>query len=98
MPRTEIQIKELLTFDDVLLVPKYSEVLPTHVDVRSKFSRNIPLGIPNATNNFLYEDRAKVLRELILKNAPIDPEKLVIKQGYFGPGAKYERIEMQFRD
>jgi hypothetical protein len=38
------------------------------------------------------------LRELILKNAPIDPEKLVIKQGYFGPGAKYERIEMQFRD
>jgi IMP dehydrogenase len=46
MPRTEIQIKELLTFDDVLLVPKYSEVLPTQVDVRSKFSRNIPLGIP----------------------------------------------------
>ena len=46
MPRIEIQIKELLTFDDVLLVPKYSEVLPTQVDVRSKFSRNIPLGIP----------------------------------------------------
>ncbi len=43
---TEIQIKELLTFDDVLLVPKYSEVLPTQVDVRSIFSRNIPLGIP----------------------------------------------------
>jgi len=51
-----------------------------------------------ATNNFLYEDRAKVLQELILKNAPIDPEKLKIKQGYFGSGAKYERIEVKFRD
>jgi len=46
MSRIEIQIKELLTFDDVLLVPKYSEVLPAQVDVKSRFSRNILLGIP----------------------------------------------------
>ena len=35
-----------LTFDDVLLVPAYSEVLPTQVDVRGQFSRNISLNIP----------------------------------------------------
>ena len=29
-----------------LLVPKYSEVLPREVDVKTKFSRNIPLNIP----------------------------------------------------
>lgn len=35
-----------LTFDDVLLVPAYSEVLPTQVDVRGRFSRGIDLNIP----------------------------------------------------
>lgn len=35
-----------LTFDDVLLVPQYSEVLPKEVDIRIKFSRNIRLNIP----------------------------------------------------
>lgn len=39
-------IKEGLTFDDVLLVPAYSEVLPGEVDTRTKFSRNIDLYIP----------------------------------------------------
>ena len=37
---------EGLTFDDVLLVPAYSEVLPREVDVRTRFSRNIKLNIP----------------------------------------------------
>ena len=37
---------EGLTFDDVLLVPAYSEVLPRDVDVRARFSRNIKLNIP----------------------------------------------------
>ncbi len=37
---------EGLTFDDVLLVPAYSEVLPRDVSVKSKFSRNIELNIP----------------------------------------------------
>ncbi len=40
------KIKEGLTFDDVLLVPAYSEVLPREVSVRSKFSRNISLNAP----------------------------------------------------
>ncbi len=38
--------QEGLTFDDVLLVPAYSEVLPREVNVKSKFSRNISLNIP----------------------------------------------------
>ncbi len=35
-----------LTFDDVLLVPQYSEVLPRTVDLSTKFSRNITLNVP----------------------------------------------------
>lgn len=37
---------EGLTFDDVLLVPAYSEVLPREVSVETRFSRNIRLNIP----------------------------------------------------
>ncbi len=44
MPQREI--KEALTFDDVLLVPNYSEVLPTQVDVRTKLTKKITLNIP----------------------------------------------------
>ena len=40
------KIDEGLTFDDVLLVPKYSEVLPREVDIKTNFSKNIPLNIP----------------------------------------------------
>ena len=39
-------ISEGFTYDDVLLVPAYSEVLPREVSIRSKFSRNIQLNIP----------------------------------------------------
>ena len=35
-----------LTYDDVLLVPDYSEILPREVSIISKFSKNIPLNIP----------------------------------------------------
>ena len=38
-----------LTFDDVLLVPAYSEVLPRMVELGTKFSRNIDLKIPFVT-------------------------------------------------
>ncbi len=37
---------EGLTFDDVLLIPAYSEVLPREVSLKSRFSRNINLNIP----------------------------------------------------
>ena len=39
-------IGEGLTYDDVLLVPDYSEVLPREVDIRTKFSRNITINTP----------------------------------------------------
>ena len=37
---------EGLTYDDVLLVPAYSEVLPREVSIETKFSRNITLNVP----------------------------------------------------
>ena len=37
---------EGLTYDDVLLVPNYSEVLPREVDIRTQFTRNIQINIP----------------------------------------------------
>lgn len=39
-------VQDGLTFDDVLLIPAYSEVLPRNVDLSTKFSRNIKLNIP----------------------------------------------------
>ena len=38
-----------LTYDDVLLVPAYSETLPREVSITSKFSRNIKLNVPVAS-------------------------------------------------
>ena len=37
---------EGLTFDDVLLVPRYSEVMPGKADVSSQLTKNIPLNVP----------------------------------------------------
>ena len=39
-------VGEGLTYDDVLLIPAYSEILPREVSVRSRFSRNITLNAP----------------------------------------------------
>jgi IMP dehydrogenase len=39
-------IREGLSFDDVLLIPAHSEVLPRDVDVRTRLTRNISLNIP----------------------------------------------------
>jgi IMP dehydrogenase len=38
--------KRALTFEDVLLIPKYSEVLPRDVSLKTMLTRNIPLNIP----------------------------------------------------
>ncbi len=43
---SEKVLSEGLTFDDVLLIPAYSEVLPREVDLSSKFSRSIMLNTP----------------------------------------------------
>lgn len=39
-------LEESLTFDDVLLVPRYSEVLPREVDISTQLTRNLRLNIP----------------------------------------------------
>src|ERR1051325_3069389 len=39
-------VPEGLTYDDVLLVPDYSEILPRNADITSEFSRNIKLNSP----------------------------------------------------
>jgi IMP dehydrogenase len=39
-------LRECLTFDDVMLVPAYSEVLPAEADVRSRLTKTIELNIP----------------------------------------------------
>lgn len=39
-------LDEGLTFDDVLLIPSYSEAMPREVDLKTRFSRNITLNLP----------------------------------------------------
>ena len=41
-----VTIKESLTFDDVLLLPQYSDVLPSETDVSLKLTNKINLGVP----------------------------------------------------
>ena len=42
----DTMMKEALTFDDILLIPAYSKVLPHNVDVRSRLTKRISLNIP----------------------------------------------------
>jgi len=39
-------VGEGLTYEDVLLVPSYSTILPSDVSLKTKFSKNISLNIP----------------------------------------------------
>ena len=41
-----VPIKEALTFDDVTMAPKYSEVLPSEVNTNTQLSKNLLLKIP----------------------------------------------------
>lgn len=73
---------EGLTFDDVLLIPAYSDVLPREVDLSSKFSRRINLNIPivSAAMDTVTESRLAIAiaREggigVIHKNMPIQEQ------------------------
>src|SRR5512135_817056 len=46
MERPHMSIREALTFDDVLLVPAASEVLPAQVDTKTRLTKTVELGIP----------------------------------------------------
>ena len=71
-----------LTFDDVLLIPAYSEVLPREVDLTTKFSKNIELKIPFVTAAMDTVTESKmaisIAREggigVIHKNMPIEEQ------------------------
>jgi IMP dehydrogenase len=56
------KLRECLTFDDVLLVPAYSEVLPAQVDVRTRLTRAIQLNVPllSAAMDSVTEGRAAI--------------------------------------
>ncbi len=79
---------EGLTFDDVLLVPSYSEVLPREVDLSSMFTRNIPINTPivSAAMDTVTEDELAIAiaREggigVIHKNMSIEKQATQVKR------------------
>jgi IMP dehydrogenase len=73
-------ISEGLTFDDVLLLPGKSSVLPTEVDTRTNFTRKLPLNIPLASSamDTVTESRLAIAISrqggigIVHRNMPID--------------------------
>lgn len=81
-------IKKALTFEDVLLVPQYSEVLPKCVSIKSKFSKNISLNVPliSAAMDTVTEYRTAIMMArlggigVIHKNMDIDSQVKQVKR------------------
>ena len=79
---------EGLTFDDVLLVPSYSEVLPREVDLSSMFTRNIRINTPivSAAMDTVTEDELAIAiaREggigVIHKNMSVEKQASMVKR------------------
>ncbi|MFV8224731.1 IMP dehydrogenase [Christiangramia aquimixticola] len=79
---------EGLTYDDVLLVPAYSEVLPREVSIQSKFTRNIPINVPivSAAMDTVTESRMAIAmaREggigVLHKNMSIEQQALKVRK------------------
>jgi len=80
--------KQALTFDDVLLVPQESNILPSQVDVKTKLTKKIEMNIPllSAAMDTVTESGMAVAlaREggigIIHKNLPIDEQALMVDQ------------------
>ncbi len=76
------KLRECLTFDDVLLAPAYSEVLPKDVDVKTRLCRGLELGIPivSAAMDSVTEARTAITmaREggigILHKNLPVEAQ------------------------
>jgi IMP dehydrogenase len=85
---TEKILFEGLTFDDVLLIPSYSEVLPREVDLGSNFTRNIRINTPvvSAAMDTVTEDELAIAiaREggigVIHKNMSVEKQAAQIKK------------------
>jgi IMP dehydrogenase len=77
---------EALTFDDVMLLPLASEVLPGEVDIRSRLTRNVSLNIPivSAAMDTVTESGLAIAlaREggigIVHKNMPIDQQGIEV--------------------
>ena len=75
-------LEEALTFDDVLLVPARSDVLPREVDLSTQLSRNIRIGLPvlSAAMDTVTEARLAITMAqeggmgIVHKNMPIDAQ------------------------
>ncbi len=80
--------KKALTFEDILLVPKYSEVLPRQVKLNSMLTKNIPLNVPlvSAAMDTVTEHRAAIMMArlggigIIHKNMDIETQAREIKR------------------
>lgn len=81
-------IGEGLTYDDVLLVPAYSDILPREVSIRSKFTRNIPINVPivSAAMDTVTESKMAIAiaREggigVLHKNMTIDQQAVKVRK------------------
>jgi len=81
-------VSEGLTFDDVLLLPAFSEVLPREVSIKSQFSRNIELNTPivSAAMDTVTEEKLAITiaREggigVIHKNMPLEEQTKQVKK------------------
>ena len=58
-----MQIREALTFDDVLLVPAASKVLPATADTRTQVTQSIALNIPLLSSPMFYH-----LKQILVYN------------------------------
>jgi len=80
--------KRALTFEDVLLVPKYSEILPKEVDIKTQLTKNITLNIPlvSAAMDTVTEHRAAIMMArlggigIIHKNMDVESQVREIKR------------------
>ena len=81
-------VGEGLTYDDVLLVPAYSEILPREVSIQSKFTRNISINVPiiSAAMDTVTESRMAIAmaREggigVLHKNMTIDEQAKKVRK------------------
>ncbi len=79
---------EGLTYDDVLLVPAYSEILPREVNIQSKFTRNITINVPivSAAMDTVTESRMAIAmaREggigVLHKNMTIEQQAMKVRK------------------
>jgi len=80
--------KKALTFEDILLVPKYSEILPKEVDIKSKFSKNVSLNTPlvSAAMDTVTEHRVAIMMArlggigIVHKNMDIETQAREIRR------------------